>query len=536
MLRARDGWTFSLVIYLGIITLLGQPVGPPIIPVGQAQAPWQSPTLVDLPRQQSAESEGPRESQGTSEGWRAARENSSGKDPISLTRGSSAESSPRNPTLATRQTVGVDPSRRSEIDLGASPASRSAAGAPSGWESVAPPGPAGDNSRSTGPPLTNTFTGSSPGTFGVGREHSSPISKATPGQDSQGDWLPAESSPGASRPAGANAAPISLPAPHGQVWREYDIRPYTTQVRSTKRPEAALVEWILRETGYEIWHGEVVAILNATAEKLFVYHTPEIQNGVAEVVQRFTANGGEPIILNLRLIVLSHPGWQASWLHALTPMRVQSGGIRAWVLHREDASLLLADFRRRPDYREHHVPQVSVSNGQTTVVSATKARPYLRTISWRPEVWPGFSPETAFLDEGFVLELSPLLSVDKRQIDLALKLEIQQVERLVALPLEIASAGGQPSRPRVEIPQRAQLSLHERFRWTVDQALLVDLGMVPVPIPVDTSRLSGWPWPFTAAAPRGNVLLLIEARPFGSSSTASKAPPATPSGINRLGY
>ncbi len=35
----------------------------------------------------------------------------------------------------------------------------------------------------------------------------------------------------------------------GQVWREYDITPYTARVTSTNRPEQAIIDWVLRETG-----------------------------------------------------------------------------------------------------------------------------------------------------------------------------------------------------------------------------------------------------------------------------------------------
>src|SRR4029434_5792179 len=44
-----------------------------------------------------------------------------------------------------------------------------------------------------------------------------------------------------------------LPNEHGQVWREYDLSPYTLRVRDVAKPEQAIVDWILRETGTEVW-------------------------------------------------------------------------------------------------------------------------------------------------------------------------------------------------------------------------------------------------------------------------------------------
>ena len=79
----------------------------------------------------------------------------------------------------------------------------------------------------------------------------------------------------------------ALPQDAGQVWREYDIRPYTLRVTTTARPEQAIVDWILRETGYEAWHSDPVGLLSANREVLRVYHTPEMQAVVADIVDRF---------------------------------------------------------------------------------------------------------------------------------------------------------------------------------------------------------------------------------------------------------
>ena len=52
-----------------------------------------------------------------------------------------------------------------------------------------------------------------------------------------------------------------LPNEHGQVWREYDISPYTQRVRDVDKPEQAVIDWILRETGTEVWFAEPLGIL-----------------------------------------------------------------------------------------------------------------------------------------------------------------------------------------------------------------------------------------------------------------------------------
>ena len=99
-------------------------------------------------------------------------------------------------------------------------------------------------------------------------------------------WQPSSTKP-ATRVTGGSG---TLPNDAGQVWREYDISPYTTRVTTTKRPEQAIIDWILRETGYEAWHTEPLGILSAGPRTLRVYHTPKMQEIVADLVDRFVSS------------------------------------------------------------------------------------------------------------------------------------------------------------------------------------------------------------------------------------------------------
>ncbi|HUG68521.1 MAG TPA: hypothetical protein VMM76_12280, partial [Pirellulaceae bacterium] len=85
------------------------------------------------------------------------------------------------------------------------------------------------------------------------------------------DDEPASVAPNAApklEPSGLTITKVSdgngiLPRDHNQKWREYDIRPYTSRVTTTERPEQAVIDWILRETGTEVWFTEPFGILNA---------------------------------------------------------------------------------------------------------------------------------------------------------------------------------------------------------------------------------------------------------------------------------
>ena len=185
----------------------------------------------------------------------------------------------------------------------------------------------------------------------------------------------------------------TLPNQHGQVWREYDISPYTARVATTTRPEQAIVDWILRETGYEAWHSEPLGILNATRRTLYVYHTPEMQAAVADLVDRFVSSEAETCTFGLRVVTVNHPNWRAKAHRLMRPVPVQTPGVKAWLLQKEDAAVLMAELRRRSDYREHSSPHLTVNNGQSTVVSAMRGRSYVQDVIRRNDVWPGFEAE-----------------------------------------------------------------------------------------------------------------------------------------------
>ncbi len=305
----------------------------------------------------------------------------------------------------------------------------------------------------------------------------------------------------------------TLPNQHGQVWREYDISPYTVRVTSTKRPEQALVDWILRETGYEAWHSQPLGILSAGRRTLYVYHTPEMQAVVAGLVDRFVSSQAETSTFGLRVVTVDHPNWRARAHRLMRPVPVQTPGVRAWLLQKEDAAVLMAELHRRNDYREHSSPHLMVNNGQSTVVSAMRGRPYVQDVLLRSDVWPGFEAEMGQIDEGFSLEFSPLLSANRQMIDATIKCNIDQVEKMFPVMIDVPTSVAKRQRTKIEVPQLIHFRFHERFRWPVDQVLLVGMGMVALPVPVDSKPLvRGLPLPLGSTPARADLLVFVEAK------------------------
>jgi len=304
-----------------------------------------------------------------------------------------------------------------------------------------------------------------------------------------------------------------LPNDHGQVWREYDISPYTLRVTTTNRPEQAIVDWILRETGYEVWHSEPLGILSADRNTLRVYHTPQTQAVVAGIVNRFVSSKAQTRAFGLRVVTVDHPNWRVRAQRMLQPVAVQTPGVQAWLIEREVAAILLAELQRRTDYREHSSRHLLVNSGQSTVVSSMWGRPYAQDVILRRDSFPGFELDMAEVDEGFSLELDPLLSVDGRTIDAVIKCNIDQVEKMVPVMLDVPTEMAPRQRAKIEIPQITQFRFQERFRWPADKVLLIGMGIVALPIPAQgKSLLGGLPLPLPGSPPRADLLVFVESK------------------------
>jgi len=319
----------------------------------------------------------------------------------------------------------------------------------------------------------------------------------------------------------ASTAVASLPNDAGQVWRDYDITGYTARVTTTKRPEQAIVDWILRETGYEAWHVEPLGVLSVNQHTLRVYHTPGMQRVVADIVQRFTSSDAASYTFSLRMVTLDSPSWRATAARLLRPVPVQTASVNAWMLPKENAAILLAELRRRSDYREHSSPYLVVNNGQSTVVSAMRGRPYVRDVIGRTDTAAGFDPSPGQVDEGFALDFSPLLSTDRRTIDAMIKCDIDQIEKMIPVLIDVPTQNQPRQRTKIEVPQMTHFRFHERFRWPVDQVLIVGMGMVALPIPVDGAPLvPGVPLPIGNSPARADLLIFVDCKGQGASLPA----------------
>ena len=304
-----------------------------------------------------------------------------------------------------------------------------------------------------------------------------------------------------------------LPNKDGQIWREYDISPYTSRITSIDKPQQAILDWILRETGTEMWFNEPFGMMNADRDQLRVYHTPEIQRVVHRIVDRFVNTRGQVQDLTIGLVTVSKPTWRETAYTMLQPIEVKSAGVEAWMISKENAAILMSRLRQRPDFKEHATGNINHHDGQAVSLKKTQPVQFVRNLRWVPGAAPNYQPLMTTIDEGYLLEISSLSSVDGKTIDATIKASVEQVEKLNTIKVDAQGIGGTVDKVNLQIPELVSWQLEERFRWMNDQVLLLSCGVVASPTPTTTrsnNRLGGL---FGGRArDRADALMFIEYR------------------------
>lgn len=319
-----------------------------------------------------------------------------------------------------------------------------------------------------------------------------------------------------------------LPNSAGQIWREYDISPYTYNVKGSNRPQQAVLDWVLKETGYDLWFNEPLGILNATRDKLRVYHTPAVQAEVKKIVDRFVYNRGRHETIGLRLITISNPSWRQTAYTRLQPFDVKAQGIEGWMISKENAAILINELGRRADFQLHSGGDLSMHDGQTYNLSSKRPVSFVRSLRWvNHNGFPQIEPMATQLDEGFSLDLSWLGSLDGKTCEAIIKCDVSQIEKLQRVNVNIPTSTGQNQTVELQIPQMVSWNVNERFRWPSDQVLLLSCGVVATPGP-KTNGIIDLQQVLNGSRRRADALLFVEYKgPTPKNSTSSTTTPAT---------
>jgi len=335
------------------------------------------------------------------------------------------------------------------------------------------------------------------------------------------------------RIAKISATMEKIPQESGQLWREYDITPYT-QGRNFPAdsipPEQMLIDWILRTTGTARWHTAPFGIITADSQKLYVYHTKEVQLIVADIVDRFVCPQLGNEACTLRIVSTARPDWLSRGHSQLKPIPIATQGVQGWILEKTAAQNLLQELSRRSDFKELIPPQSLIPHSVQHNVVAKKQRAYLRDVQPNPSVLNGYAEDRVTVDEGIGLSMTPLAMLDGQHMAATIKLDIVQIERMLPATLEIATATNSRQRVQIESPQMAYFKLDEVVGFPKSKVLLLDLGTVPLPNTTEeTSRnvLADISKGINPAR-RGNVLIFIECTSGGALPAVSSSPAAAP--------
>ena len=369
--------------------------------------------------------------------------------------------------------------------------------------------------------IENSSVYAQPGAISVSPETASTFGLPTENRATIGSPLPPPREPDpALGMRVAESVPFSvganLPNDQGQIGRVYDISSYTNRPTQSQTPQNTITNWVLRRTGNEFWHGEPFGFMSATRDRLIVYHTQEMQNYIAETVDRFVNSKNAQKTFSLRIISLGSPDWRNKNYTYLVPIRIDTPGVQGWLVGKTHVGLLLDSIARRNDAREHVSSNTSLLNAQTTVVPYHATRNYVRDVQARPSAPGGYITDPTTLTEGFQFEVTPLISLDGKTLEARIKCDLVQVDKMHPLTIGTPSSASPSARVTVEVPQVANFSVDELISWPSDMVLLLDLGIVPLLIPTpqqsqDKNLLEQIVSPLANSAPpkRSNVLMLI---------------------------
>jgi hypothetical protein len=350
--------------------------------------------------------------------------------------------------------------------------------------------------------------------------------------------------PAAPSPSRGQGIPPKLPNDAGQYFEEYDLSPYTKELTNVDRPQQAVVDWVLRDTGTDVWFTEPFGFVSADRNKLRVYHNQSMHQIVRGVHEKFVNGTTVPQLYGLRLISIGNPNWRTRAHAMMRAVQAQAPGVSAYLVSKENTAMLLAMLRGRTDFRELSAVDVVVHNGQSHVLEQLRGRNYVSDYKPIEGSWPPFLPVTGEIKEGYRLQLSPLLSIDKQSVDLVVKCDIDQVERLANATLEMPLTTGQIYSGQINVPQVASWRLHERFRWPADQVLLLSCGVVAAPQGAPNAslfgqgkNLIGLDRIIPSTGDRADAVMIIEYRGDATGRVASapgNSPSSSASSLNPL--
>lgn len=78
---------------------------------------------------------------------------------------------------------------------------------------------------------------------------------------------------------------------------------------------------------------------------------------------------------------------------------------------------------------------------------------YTRSVRLRENAFPAYDLEMGQIQEGYSLQISPLLALDERSVEAVLKCQIDQVEKLIPVSIDVPTTSASRQTVQVQVPQ-----------------------------------------------------------------------------------
>ncbi len=274
-------------------------------------------------------------------------------------------------------------------------------------------------------------------------------------------------------------SPANVPIEHGQQWRHYDIAEYVSLRHKSSTPQSAIIEWIFRRTGTTPWHNDHISVLTATRTQLHVLNNANIIKQVDEVVERFTHATDNVLSIRVRFVAAVNPRWRYAVYSRLNQVASGPQGQQIWTLKAEDSASVMTQMQVYQGFKLLADQRIEMVNGQTLKFTTSETRGFTGGLQREAAAGMGFQPKAEQLEEGVVLQLSPLLTFEGDTIDAAISLTANTVKNIhrvrVIAPREIG-----PSEMSIDVPEVVESRLNQTVKgWPLGQTLLISAGIQP---------------------------------------------------------
>lgn len=291
-----------------------------------------------------------------------------------------------------------------------------------------------------------------------------------------------------------------LPNQRGQVWGEYHVVVPNTHALVGELPTPlSIVEYIRRETGGEAaWTGENFGLISGDGRKLFVYHSPAMQQRIAEIVARFMRPETREI-----LFATEHQYYTLSnhlagakgitdvrqlmyqYLHPLlTPDGDRSvcktPGVSAYWVAKEDIPKVLEKLPNASALATLdkgssvlQCPKVMAYNGQTAGIRDVTTLPFVTDVApVRAEGQTGYQPILRMFEQGQTTQTMSLLSWDRRTVTTDVSMVFSKIKET-----DIVNVGTSEFPISFQVPRTQIIEVSEHgLVWPSEGMLVVCVG------------------------------------------------------------